>query len=305
MIAVKQETMNTKNQTRPPDTINYKSIAICGTEIFYREAGEGSKPNLLLLHGYPASSHMFRNVIPKLSEQFHIVAPDLPAFGFSETPDRDNFDYTFENFSNIMACFLTALGITKTSFYLFDYGAPIIMRLIVANPSCAEMLIFQNGTIHMEGLGTGLKNTIELFKNKSVDNLEKLEKLVGPEYIKWEYTTGVKDPSKITSDTYSLDQVLMERKGLKEIHLAIKEDYKNNLLLYTTWQETLFKLQPPTLIVWGENDEVFTKQGALLIHNEIKESKLLFYPTGHFALEEFGVEIAQEILEYHQSILPK
>ena len=297
--------MDTKNQTWPPDTINYKSIAICGTEIFYREAGDGSKPNLLLLHGYPASSHMFRNIIPKLSEQFHIVAPDLPAFGFSETPDLENFDYTFENFSNIMACFLTALGITKTSFYLFDYGAPIIMRLIAANPSCAEMLIFQNGTIHMEGLGNGLKNTMELFKNKSVDNLERLAKLVGPEYIKWEYTTGVKDPSKITSDTYSLDQVLMERKGLKEIHLAIKEDYKNNLLLYTTWQETLFKLQPPTLIVWGENDEVFTKQGALLIHNEIKESKLLFYPTGHFALEEFGAEIAQEISEYHQSILPK
>ena len=305
MIAVKQEPMDTKNQTWPPDTINYKSIAICGTEIFYREAGDGSKPNLLLLHGYPASSHMFRNIIPKLSEQFHIVAPDLPAFGFSETPDLENFDYTFENFSNIMACFLTALGITKTSFYLFDYGAPIIMRLIAANPSCAEMLIFQNGTIHMEGLGNDLKNTMELFKNKSVDNLERLAKLVGPEYIKWEYTTGVKDPSKITSDTYSLDQVLMERKGLKEIHLAIKEDYKNNLLLYTTWQETLFKLQPPTLIVWGENDEVFTKQGALLIHNEIKESKLLFYPTGHFALEEFGAEIAQEISEYHQSILPK
>ena len=297
--------MDTKNQTWPPDTINYKSIAICGTEIFYREAGDGSKPNLLLLHGYPASSHMFRNIIPKLSEQFHILAPDLPGFGFSETPDLENFDYTFENFSNIMACFLTALGITKTSFYLFDYGAPVIMRLIAANPSCAEMLIFQNGTIHMEGLGNGLKNTMELFKNKSVDNLERLAKLVGPEYIKWEYTTGVKDPSKITSDTYSLDQVLMERKGLKEIHLALKEDYKNNLLLYTTWQETLFKLQPPTLIVWGENDEVFTKQGALLIHNEIEGSKLLFYPTGHFALEEFGAEIAQEISEYHQSILPK
>ncbi|MDR7369989.1 alpha/beta hydrolase [Flavobacterium aquidurense] len=297
--------MDTKNQTWPSDVINYKSIAICGTEIFYREAGDGSKPNLLLLHGYPSSSHMFRNIIPKLSEHFHIVAPDLPAFGFSEAPARDNFEYTFENFSNIMTCFLAALGITKTSFYLFDYGAPIIMRLIVNNPSCAEMLIFQNGTIHMEGLGNGLKNTMELFKNKNEENLEKLAKLVGPEYIQWEYTTGVQDPTKITSDTYSLDQMLMERKGLKKIHLAIKEDYKNNLPLYKTWQETLFKLQPPTLIVWGENDQVFTKEGALAIHNEMKESKLVFYPTGHFALEEFGAEITQEILEYHQSILSK
>lgn len=292
--------MKIQNDVNASFSIKYKSITVCQTEIFYREAGDSSRPKLLLLHGYPASSHMFRNVIPKLSEQFHVIAPDLPGFGFSAVPDKDSFEYTFENFSRIIIRFLSELGITKTSFYLFDYGAPIIMRLITANPSCVEMLIFQNGTIHFEGLGNGLKSMISLFNNKTKDNLERLEKLVESEYIKWEYLTGVRDLSRIAPESYTLDQALMQRKDLKEIHLSIKEDYSSNLALYETWQETLIKLQPVVLIVWGENDIVFNKMGATAIHNDMERSKLIFYPTGHFALEEFGQEIAAEIISYHQ-----
>lgn len=282
-------------------SIKYKSVNIYGTKIFYREAGSREKPNLLLLHGYPSSSHMFRNVIPELSKQFHILAPDLPGFGFSDVPSIEDFEYTFENFAKIIRQFLLQLGILKTSFYLFDYGAPVIMRVIAANPSCAEMLIFQNGTIHLKGLGSGLKNTMALFKNKTDANLEKLAKLVEPEYIKWEYLTGVKDPLRIAPESYTLDQLLMERKDLKKIHLSIKEDYQNNIVLYDSWQETLIQLQPPTLIVWGEKDKVFNVEGAFAINNDIEKSKLILYPTGHFALEEFGIEIAQEIVRYHQS----
>jgi len=295
--------MNTKYLIENHTSIKYKTVLINGVEIFYREAGDAGKPKLLLLHGYPASSHMFRNVIPKLSEQFHVIAPDLPGFGFSEIPSKDDFEYTFENFSKIITQFLLKLNIDKTSFYLFDYGAPIIMRLIAANPSCVEMLIFQNGAIHLEGLGNGLKNSMALFRNKTKENLQKLMKLVQPEYIEWEYFTGVKDLSKIAPESYILDQLLMEKENVKEIQLSIKEDYKSNIALYNDWQQTLIKLQPPTIIVWGENDKVFTVEGALAIHNDIEKSKLIFYPTGHFALEEFGTEIAEEIINYYQSAI--
>jgi len=295
--------MNTKYLIENHPSIKYKTVLINGVEIFYREAGDAGKPKLLLLHGYPASSHMFRNVISKLSEQFHVIAPDLPGFGFSEIPSKDDFEYTFENFSKIVTQFLLKLNIDKTSFYLFDYGAPIIMRLIAANPSCVEMLIFQNCAIHLEGLGNGLKNSMALFRNKTKENLQKLMKLVQPEYIEWEYFTGVKDLSKIAPESYILDQLLMERKNVKEIQLSIKEDYKSNIALYSDWQETLIKLQSPTIIVWGENDKVFKVEGALAIHNDIEKSKLIFYPTGHFALEEFGTEITEEIINYYQSAI--
>jgi len=293
--------MESKEQAIQSPSIKYMNINIDGTEIFYREAGDKKKPKLLLLHGYPSSSHMFRNVIAVLSEQFHIIAPDLPGFGFSAVPPKEVFGYTFENFSKIIGRLLSELKIEKTSFYLFDYGAPVIMRLIASNPSCAEMLIFQNCTIHLQGLGSGLRDTMALFRDKTRANLEKLLKLVQPEYLKWEYMNGVKDPSRIAPESYTMDQLLMERKDLKEIHLAIKEDYRSNISLYKNWQQTLIALQPPTLIVWGERDQVFTEQAALALHEDITDSKLIFYPTGHFALEEFGMEIAQEIIRYYQS----
>lgn len=294
--------MTNKSIVEQVHSVVHKSISINGTEIFYREAGDKAKPNLLLLHGYPSSSHMFRNVIPLLSERFHILAPDLPGFGFSAVPSKDEFEYTFENFAIVIAGFLDKLNITKSSFYLFDYSAPILMHLIMKNRVEVDMLIFQNGNIYEEGLGDGIKNAMLLFKNETAENQSKLEKLVESEYIKWEYLTGVSNLSKIAPESYTLDQFLMQRNGLKEIHLAIKKDYGNNLAFYSAWQERIRKSQFPTLIVWGENDLVFKKEGALAIHNDLPDSKLVFYPTGHFALEEFGEEISREIISYHKSI---
>jgi len=294
--------MANKSITEQVNAVVYKSIYVNDIEIFYREAGEEGKPNLLLLHGYPSSSHMFRNVIPMLSGQFHILAPDLPGFGFSAVPEKDKFAYTFENFAQIITGFLEKLNITKTSFYLFDYGAPILMHVITKSSIAVEMLIFQNGNIYDEGLGKGIKNMMFLFNNENAENRVKLEKLVEFDYIKWEYLTGVSNLSKIAPEPYYLDQLLMQRTGLKEIHLAIKEDYENNLAFYKVWQEKLRESQFPTLIVWGENDEVFLKEGAIEIHNALPSSKLIFYPTGHFALEEFGVEIAGAIIDYYNSL---
>jgi pimeloyl-ACP methyl ester carboxylesterase len=278
--------------------IIHKVISIDSIKIAYREAGQTGNPTLLLLHGFPSSSHMFRNVIPELSKHFHVIAPDLPAFGFSDVPDLETFSYTFKNYAIIVANFLEKLKITKASFYLFDYGAPILMRLLNNYPEMIEMLIFQNGNIYNEGVGDVLKEVSSLYRNDDFESYSKLKKFFEFDYTKWEYTNGVQDISNIAAETYFLDQFLLEREGVKKIQMELKRDYKTNVALYPVWQDFLKNLQPVTLIVWGENDEVFKKEGAELLKKDLVDSKLLFYPTGHFALEEFGNEIAEEIITY-------
>jgi len=284
--------------SRQETKISHKVISIDSIKIAYREAGESGNPVLLLLHGFPSSSHMFRNVIPKLSNHFHVIAPDLPAFGFSDVPSLATFSYTFENYANIVVHFLEKLKITKASFYLFDYGAPILMRLFIKRPEMIEMLIFQNGNIYSEGVGDVLKEVSALYKKDDFESYSKLKRFFELEYTKWEYTNGVQDISTIAPEAYFLDQFLLEREGVKAIQTELKRDYKTNVALYAIWQDFLIKLQPVTLIVWGENDEVFKKEGAEMLQKDLVDSKLLFYPTGHFALEEFGNEIAGEIITH-------
>lgn len=278
--------------------IRHKAVTIDWIKIAYREAGDSGNPTLLLLHGFPSSSHMFRNVIPKLSKHFHVIAPDLPAFGFSDVPNLETFSYTFENYATIVTHFLEKLKITKASFYLFDYGAPIVMRLLVKRPGMIQMLIFQNGNIYSEGVGDVLKEVSALYRKDDFESYTKLKKFFEFEYTKWEYTHGAQDISNIGPETYFLDQFLMEREGVKEIQMELKRDYSTNVALYPVWQDFLKNLQPVTLIVWGEHDEVFKKEGAEMLRKDLFDSKLIFYPTGHFALEEFGNDIADEIITY-------
>lgn len=278
--------------------IRHKAVTIDWIKIAYREAGDSGNPTLLLLHGFPSSSHMFRNVIPKLSKHFHVIAPDLPAFGFSDVPNLETFSYTFENYATIVTHFLEKLKITKASFYLFDYGAPILMRLLVKRPGMIQMLIFQNGNIYSEGVGDVLKEVSALYRKDDFESYTKLKKFFEFEYTKWEYTHGAQDISNIGPETYFLDQFLMEREGVKEIQMELKRDYSTNVALYPVWQDFLKNLQPVTLIVWGEHDEVFKKEGAEMLRKDLFDSKLIFYPTGHFALEEFGNDIADEIITY-------
>lgn len=278
--------------------VYYRYVTIDGLQIGYREAGFSNKNVLFLLHGYPSSSRMFRMIIPILARYFRVIAVDLPAFGFSSIPNADEFEYTFKNYSELISDFLQKLKISKASFYLFDYGAPILMRNIAKNPEMVEMLIFQNGNIYSEGVGDKLKEIKKLYDDNSIESDLKLKRYFELDYTKWEYLNGVKNISKIMPETYFLDQFLLEREGVKTIQIGLKRDYKSNIELYPLWQETLKKLQPPTLIVWGENDEVFKKDGAELLHRDIRNSKLVYYPTGHFALEEFGVEIANEIIAF-------
>ncbi|MBC7846926.1 MAG: alpha/beta hydrolase [Flavobacterium sp.] len=278
--------------------VSYNYILVDSIRIAYREAGVGNKPVLLLLHGFPSSSHMFRNVIPNLARNFHVIAPDLPGFGFSEIPSPYSFKYCFENYSELLNNFLNELKISRASFYLFDYGAPILMRIIVKRPEMVEMLIFQNGNIYAEGVGDVLKDISKLFYDDSFESFFKLKRYFEFDYTKWEYVNGVQDVKNIAVESYTLDQFLMDREGVKNIQMELKSDYKSNVELYPLWQQHLKSLKPVTLIVWGENDEIFKKQGALLLKEDIEDSRLLFYPTGHFALEEFGDSISEEIVEF-------
>jgi len=280
--------------------VHYKYVLVNSVRIAYREAGEVGMPVLFLLHGFPSSSHMFRNVIPKLSGHFHVIAPDLPGFGFSEVPSLEEFDYTFDNYSKLIAAFMEHLNIRKGSFYLFDYGAPILMRILTKRPEMIEMLIFQNGNIYSEGVGQVLKDIGKLLRGATFDSYLKLKKYFEFDYTKWEYLNGAQDVSSIAVESYTLDQLLMDREGILDIQIELKDNYSTNIILYPEWQQAMRALQPVTLILWGENDEVFTREGALLLKQDLEDSKLVFYPTGHFALEEFGDAMSEEIIAYWQ-----
>lgn len=287
-----------KENNGQPTKISYKYILVDSVRIAYREAGAKDRPKLLLLHGFPASSHMFRNVIPQLAEHFHVIAPDLPGFGFSEIPSPNTFKYSFENYAKLMAQFLEVLNIKSASFYLFDYGAPILMRMLINRPQMVEMLIFQNGNIYDEGIGDVVKDVGKLYNEDTFESYFKLKRYFEFDYLKWEYINGVQDISNIAVESYTLDHFLMKRDGVTAIQMELKKDYKTNVALYADWQEFIIRIQPVALIVWGANDEIFKKEGAQLLKRDLMHSKLIFYPTGHFALEEFGSEIAAEILSY-------
>lgn len=276
----------------------YHYLTVENVKIGYREAGLSNPNVMFLLHGYPSSSVMFKRIIPILAKHFRVIAVDMPAFGFSDVPSEENFDYTFENYARVISAFMLKLEISKASFYLFDYGAPILMRCITQNPQIVEMLIFQNGNIYMEGVGDKLKEIKKLYDANTTESVLQLNKYFELDYTKWEYLNGVQNKDRIMPETYLFDQFLLDREGVKAIQINLKRDYKTNIELYPLWQETLKNLQPPTLIVWGENDEFFTREGAEMLHRDIPDSKLVFYPTGHFALEEFGQEIANEIIAF-------
>jgi pimeloyl-ACP methyl ester carboxylesterase len=285
----------TANEPQTEYPIYHRTIKINGIDIFYREAGDPAKPTLLLLHGFPSSSHNFRNLIPLLKDDFHILAPDYPGFGFSDMPSMAEFEYTFENYALYIEKFLQQKGVIKCSFYLFDYGAPVGMRIIQRNPAILEHLIVQNGNIYQEGLSDILKNYKKNIDENTEASRAKVYEAFELPYTKFEYLHGVSDSSKVAPESYLLDQLLMDRPGNKEIQFQLKYDYRFNIAAYPLWQQTLRQLAPSILVVWGENDPVFLKAGALAYKKDFPAAEMHFYPTGHFALEEYGVEIAERI----------
>jgi pimeloyl-ACP methyl ester carboxylesterase len=281
----------------------YRTVSIEGLDIFYREAGSRSNPTILLLHGYPASSHMFRNLIPALADQFHLVAPDYPGFGYSSMPSMDEFDYTFDRFAEVMASFMDAIGLQRYSLYLMDYGAPIGFRLATQHPERVETLIVQNGNAYEEGLGDFWKPMRAYWQDKTFANSDRVRQTMTPEGTKRYYTTGARNPENLSPDNWILDQALLDRPGNLDIQLALKYDYQSNLRLYPQWQAYLRQYQPPTLIVWGKNDKGFLVEGAYAYKRDLQNLEFHLFDTGHFALEEDGDAIANQIRQFLTSKL--
>jgi pimeloyl-ACP methyl ester carboxylesterase len=277
-------------------TVSYQTVAVDGLEIFYREAGSRDNPTLLLLHGFPTSSHMFRNLMPALADKIHLIAPDYPGFGHSSMPSVQEFDYTFDHLAEIVEKFLVAINVERYSLYVMDYGAPVGFRIATKHPEKVQALIVQNGNAYEEGLGEVTLPLQAYWTNPKDEDLAKpVRFLFSLDGIKWQYTNGTRNTTAISPDNWTIDHHLASRPGNDEIQMALFYDYRINLKLYPKWQEYLRKHQPPTLIVWGKNDAIFPPEGAEAYTRDLKNAKLHLLETGHFALEEDGEAIAKYI----------
>ena len=278
--------------------IRYQHVAVDNHKIFYREAGSKSSPTILLLHGFPTSSHMFRNLIPALAEKYHVVAPDLPGFGFTESPDRKRFRYTFENLAAIIGRFTETLGLKQFAIYVFDYGAPVGLRLALAHPDRITAIISQNGNAYEEGLSESWNPIQKYWKEQTPENRAALRDFLKPEATKWQYTHGVQDPSLVAPEAYELDSALLARPGNDEIQLDLFLDYASNVALYPKFQEFFRARKPPLLAVWGKTDPFFLPPGANAFKRDNPNAEVRFYETGHFALETHVQEIGPAIDDF-------
>jgi pimeloyl-ACP methyl ester carboxylesterase len=281
----------------------FHTVSIDGLDIFYREAGSRSNPTILLLHGFPTSSHMFRNLMSALADRFHLVAPDYPGYGNSSMPSVNEFDYTFDRLAEIVEKFITAIDLKKYSLYVMDYGAPIGYRIAAKYPERVEALIVQNGNAYEEGLLEFWNPIKAYWQDRSPENADKLRHLFTLEATKWQYTNGVRNLEAIDPDNWNIDQPLLDRPGNDEIQLALFYSYGTNPPLYPQWQEYFRKYQPPTLIVWGQNDYIFPAEGAYPYQRDLKDVEFHLLDTGHFALEEDGDAIASHITQFLASRL--
>jgi pimeloyl-ACP methyl ester carboxylesterase len=280
------------------EKIFYRTAKVNGLEIFYREAGSIENPSIILLHGFPTSSHMFRNLIPALADRFHVIAPDYPGFGQSSKPTVSEFKYTFDNISSVVDQLLEQKKIFKYSLYLMDYGAPVGFRIAVKHPNRVQALIVQNGNAYEEGLKDFWNPLRKYWADKSPENAEPLKGFVTLAGVKWQYTHGVKDPERISPDNWSVDLAHLSAPGNLEIQLELFYDYKTNLTLYPSWQEYFNQYQPPMLIVWGKNDVIFPPDGAYPYKRDLRNIDFNILDTGHFALEEKGDFIASKIRSF-------
>jgi pimeloyl-ACP methyl ester carboxylesterase len=279
-------------------SLHYRTADVDGLNVFYREAGAQAAPKLLLLHGFPSASHMFRDLIPLLADRFHIVAPDLPGFGKSDMPARNDFKYTFENLADVIDRFTQAISFNKFAVYVFDYGAPTGFRLAVKHPERITAIISQNGNAYEEGLSEGWNPIRAYWKDASEANRKALRDLLAPKTTYWQYTHGVPDTSQVSPDGYSLDNFYLARSGADEVQLDLFGDYKSNVALYPTFQNYFRTVKPPFLAVWGRNDPFFLPAGAEAFKRDIPNATVRFFNTGHFALETHSSEIADEIRNF-------
>ncbi|WP_322013491.1 alpha/beta hydrolase [Paraburkholderia sp. J12] len=279
-------------------TVSYRQADVDGFNVFYREAGHAGAPKLLLLHGFPSSGHMFRDLIPKLADRFHIVAPDLPGFGQSDMPSRDRFAYTFDNIAKVIERFTEVIGFDRYAVYVFDYGAPTGFRLAVSHPERITAIISQNGNAYVEGLSDGWNPIRAYWETPNEANRQALRAMLTPETTKWQYTHGVPDVTQVPPDGYTLDDHYLSRPGADEIQLDLFGDYRNNVARYPAFQQYFRTHQPPFLAVWGKNDPFFLPPGAEAFKRDLPQAVVRFFDTGHFALETHAAEIAEAIAAF-------
>ena len=290
---------NADNSAAALTQVRYRRRVVDGVGIFYREAGDPSNPTVVLLHGFPSSSHMFRDLIPKLAGGYHVIAPDYPGFGYSDQPMTTHFEYTFDSIADLVDKFLHAEGVARYSTYMQDYGAPVGMRLFFNHPDRIQAIITQNGNAYTEGLGGFWADTMEPYwKDRNPITEKKVRGLLTLESTKYQYSVGVKDPEALSPDSYTFDQMTLDRPGNAEIQLALVYDYQNNVARYPQWHETLRKIKPPVLAVWGKNDPFFIPAGADAFKRDVPDAEIHFVDTGHFALEEHAEPIAEHIVRF-------
>ena len=278
--------------------VKFRSADVDGLNIFYREAGAKDAPALLLLHGFPSSSHMFRDLIPLLADRFHIVAPDLPGFGQSGMPPRDKFAYTFDHLGEIIGRFTEVIGLTRFAVYVFDYGAPTGFRIAAKHPDRITAIISQNGNAYEEGLSEGWNPIRAYWQDPSQANREALRAFLAPQTTHWQYTHGVADEAAVSPDGQSLDNFYLARPGADEVQLDLFGDYKSNVALYPAFQNYFRTHKPPFLAVWGKNDPFFLPPGAEAFKRDMPDAVIRFFDTGHFALETHAPEIAAAIRDF-------
>ncbi len=285
--------------------VAYRTVKIEGLDIFYREAGPREAPAVLLLHGFPTSSHMFRHLLPALADQYHIIAPDYPGFGQSSAPPVDQFDYTFDKLADVMEKFTEQVGLEKYTLYVQDYGAPVGFRLAFKHPERVVGLVVQNGNAYEEGLDNEFWKPLKVYwRERTEESAKPLRGFLTLDGTRWQYTHGVRNVEAISPDTWTIDQALLDRPGNQDIQLALFYDYRTNSLLYPQWQAYFRQHQPPTLAVWGKNDQIFPAEGAHPYKRDLKNIEFHLLDTGHFALEEDGDRIAALMREFlHNKVI--
>lgn len=288
------------NQTKSKmsTTVYYKTISVDGLNIFYREAGDKNKPTILLLHGFPSSSHMYRNLIKDLSKSYHLIAPDYPGFGQSSAPPTTGYNYTFDNIAATINHFIDALGLKKFSLFAQDYGGPVGFRIASQRPGLIQALIIQNANAYTEGLGDALGPLVAYIQNPNTETEKAARGFLSLGATKWQYEDGAEDVSKISPDSYLLDQYYLDRPGNDAIQLALFRNYGSNLPLYETWHAYFRKYQPATLVIWGKNDKLFIAPGAEAYKKDNPSAEVHLLNGGHFLLEEHHYEAAELIIHF-------
>lgn len=278
--------------------VQFNTVDVDGLKVFYREAGDTSRPTVLLLHGFPSASHMFRDLIPELADRYHVVAPDFPGFGMTEQPARDQFSYTFENIAKVIGRFTEVLGLKTFAIYVFDYGAPVGFRLAVETPKRITAIITQNGNTYLEGVSDAFAPVQAYWKEPTQAHRDALRGFLAPQTTLWQYTHGVVDPSLVSPDGRNLDDFYLARPGNDEIQLDLLLDYQSNVAMYGTIHADLRKYRPPVLAVWGKNDPFFIPPGAEAFRRDVPSADVRFVESGHFALETHAREIGAAMREF-------